>query len=209
MSTNDKIFGSDKITDKVKNAIDYATQYGFIHYELGEPFDNTQYKVQQGDIEALARTITSEASYGLGGRIGGIYEQEAIAIGWTILNRVKAKLKKGINKEGLVKAVVTGNKDFGPLKENGKVVRPYHTVKKPSEGALELASRMLNGEVGDPTHGACYFWHSKVSEDGKPVLWGSPWSKARGKGMAITLQLPSASKDQMLYVYDQIKNLED
>jgi hypothetical protein len=197
------------ISGNVANAIDYSSKFGYGGYKPGKTFDPSKYSYTEGDVDALARTMTSETSYGKGGRVGGQFEQEATAAGWTVLNRLNDKIERGKATPGDVKGIVTGDGEYGSLISDKKVVRPYHTTQKANPASLDLARRMLGGKVGDPTHGANFFWHSDVNEKGAPTKWGSPWAKAKGKDMAISLQLPSASYNKMLYVYDKKKGLDD
>ncbi|MFZ5595726.1 MAG: LysM peptidoglycan-binding domain-containing protein [Bacillota bacterium] len=101
--------------------------------------------VSASEFDYLARIITAEAD-------NQSYEAK-VAVGATVLNRVKSPLFPDTIREVVNQVDSGGRYQFEPVL-NGWINRP------PSESAIKAAQDALNG--WDPTGGALYFWESWV-----------------------------------------------
>jgi methyl-accepting chemotaxis protein len=171
--------------------------------ERVSPFAGLDYSPTEEDVTALARTMASETGYGVKGHTGQAVTEEAAAVGWTALNRLRDRLSKGRGRKGGMKSVVTGGGDYGTLKtDSGKVTRPYHTARNANESAMNLARRVLSGGFKDITGGSRFFWHADVDpETKKPKKIGSVMAKNKGK-YKVRVSLPSTKKNRRFFAYD-------
>lgn len=98
-----------------------------------------------GDVDALARVITSEAN--------GYSEPERVAIAWTVRNRAR---KRGVSIAQLVCSPTCGPCCNG---------RPFSSARAATAANRELARRVLaEPPVADPTSGATAFFEPRVQD---------------------------------------------
>lgn len=99
------------------------------------------------DVVALATMLTSES--------GSQDEYERAVITWTALTR------KLIHPNRTFKDIVTSGQGYGTLKgpDGKKYIRAYATWATPSKENLEFVTKVLSGQVADPTRGATNFAH--------------------------------------------------
>jgi len=101
------------------------------------------------DLVAFARMLETETIHRPQGK-------EAVAIGWTALNRLSSG-KYGDTMYDVITGSERKGKDLGFGEQGG--ARPYASKSQASKKALKLARELLEGKHEDPTHGARWFQH--------------------------------------------------
>ena len=159
------------------------------------------------DVEAVAKTVTSEMTSKFGGNpyASDTAMKEATGIGWTILNRLRDPNQ---SHGSSAYDVVTKGKGYG---EQG--VRPYSTAKEATPESMQFARELLADRYADPTGGATLFFH----DYGKAYSYGIPKGGDPSKGSALpdftknatnTMNLDT-DKGITLRTYKQGKGRED
>lgn len=127
------------------------------------------------DVEAMARVLASETTPRFGGDPykSATSLKEAVAIGWTLLNRLRNPQQRH---GSTIYDIVTMGKGYG-----AQGPRAYSSAKEATPETVKLAKELLSGKYQDPTKGAELFFH----DYGKAYSYGIPKGGDPTKGHAL------------------------
>jgi hypothetical protein len=112
------------------------------------PIATTKRSLSAADVELIARVIASEAGsifdFAKGAYVEAT-ETERAAVGWTILNRLAAAPSNSLS------AILGGQPSDGKCKV-------YACGQQPTQQIHDLAQRVVDKKIADPTKGATHFF---------------------------------------------------